>query len=81
MGCGSTPSLGRIGFGWGIELICRLSWAILLLLSLAIAAQAQSESGSAAMEGTITAPDGNAVTRAKIEIRNNETGYPLSADQ
>jgi hypothetical protein len=49
MGCGSTPSLGRIGFGWGIELICRLSWAILLLLSLAIAAQAQSESGSAAM--------------------------------
>jgi|NOAtaT_7_FD_contig_61_1114446_length_3214_multi_6_in_0_out_0_1 hypothetical protein len=78
MGCGSTPSLGRIGFGWGIELICRLSWAILLLLSLAIAAQAQSESGSAAMEGTITAPDGNAVTRAKIEIRNNETGYTRS---
>lgn len=47
----------------------------ILILSLADAALAQSEAGSAAMEGTISAPDGKVITRAQIAIRNQETGY------
>lgn len=38
-------------------------------------ARAQSESGSAAIEGTITSPDGRVIVRAGITIRNMETGY------
>ncbi|NBO63912.1 MAG: TonB-dependent receptor, partial [Acidobacteria bacterium] len=38
----------------------------------------QSETGSSAMEGTVNAPDGKPVARAKVEIRSQETGYVRS---
>ncbi|MGH9800034.1 MAG: carboxypeptidase regulatory-like domain-containing protein, partial [Blastocatellia bacterium] len=36
---------------------------------------AQSESGSAAIEGTITDPNGQAISGAAVTVRNQETGY------
>lgn len=49
---------------------------ILIILSLmfALPALGQSESGSAAIEGTITDPNGSVLSGAAVTIRNAETG-------
>ena len=66
---------GRARFGRGMF---RVFGALSLVLLAVVAGQAQSESGSAAMEGTISAPDGRPVSGARIEIRSEETGYTRS---
>lgn len=50
-------------------------FVLALTLFLIPAAFAQSESGSAALEGTITDANQNAVPGATITVRNQETGY------
>ncbi len=52
-----------------------LTVTLLLLSGLAFSTFAQSESGSAAVEGTISAPDGKVIAGATVTVRNLETGY------
>src|SRR5262249_15112042 len=47
----------------------------ILLCGLSGISYAQSESGSAAIEGTVTDPNGQAISGAIITIQNRETGY------
>src|SRR5262245_11448370 len=48
---------------------------LLMVCALSFSVCAQSESGSAAMEGVITDPNGQALAGATVTIRNQETGY------
>ena len=48
---------------------------VLILCALALSTLAQSESGSAAVEGTITDANANAVPGAIVTVRSLDTGY------
>lgn len=48
---------------------------ILVAVFMSCVAWAQSESGSAAVEGTVTDPNGAVLAGATVTIRNSETGY------
>ncbi len=48
---------------------------VLFLCAFALSALAQSESGSAAVEGTITDANANAVPGAIVTVRSIDTGY------
>ena len=57
------------------RLLLRTTALFLLMALTGYVARAQSESGSAAIEGTVTAPDGRVVANAALTIRSLETGY------
>ncbi len=48
---------------------------VLFLCAFVLSARAQSESGSAAVEGTITDANANAVSGAVVTVRSMDTGY------
>src|SRR2546428_3205655 len=50
-------------------------FALFLVSAFGVNVSAQSESGGAAIEGTITDPNAQALIGAGVTIRNQETGY------
>lgn len=57
------------------QIIRRAALILLFAAIVGITALAQSESGSAAIEGTITDQNAQAVSGASVTVRNQETGY------
>src|SRR6267154_4444866 len=60
--------------GHGMKMKAMRNWIMVLLMSLSTAAMCAAQGDTARLQGTVTDPQGNAVSGATVNVTSTETG-------